>query len=323
MLSNVHTPAKFCSAREGARVCLAPFTTLATTARPNKRGTYSIAAAASNHEADDVSRRAFIANCSAAAILGSAKPSTATEEPAAEPAYSDTNTVERPPDTTITHKVFLDVGVCRQVQSGRTLGDKAFCTEPEQLGRIVIGLYGNTVPATVHNFLELVKDGAYNSTLFNKVMPGEYIAAGKQGSVRMGEVSLTSPLQPNKDLMASGSYRLDHRRAGTVSLNLSQSLDDPSIQQTSAYRNVGFFITTGPGPASSLDGTNVVFGRVLQGMDTVARVTAVPTFKPVNDRLLALNKLGSMLGDERAAKTRKKWGRPLQPVLITATGILA
>jgi hypothetical protein len=144
MLSNVHTPAKFCSAREGARVCLAPFTTLATTARPNKRyfvlcsdapfastvmlgslrklqscgfpkhrpeykiccrGTYSIAAAASNHEADDVSRRAFIANCSAAAILGSAKPSTATEEPAAEPAYSDTNTVERPPDTTITHKV--------------------------------------------------------------------------------------------------------------------------------------------------------------------------------------------------------------------------
>jgi peptidyl-prolyl cis-trans isomerase B (cyclophilin B) len=79
-------------------------------------------------------------------------------------------------------------------------------------------------------------------------MPGEYIAAGKQGSVRMGEVSLTSPLQPNKDLMASGSYRLDHRRAGTVSLNLSQSLDDPSIQQTSAYRNVGFFITTGDTP---------------------------------------------------------------------------
>ena len=32
----------------------------------------------------------------------------------------------------------------------------------------------------------------------------------------------------------------------------------------------------GPGPASSLDGTNVVFGKVLQGMDTVARVTGNP-----------------------------------------------
>ena len=40
-------------------------------------------------------------------------------------------------------------------------------------------------------------------------------------------------------------------------------------------------------------------------------------------RLQALNKLGSMLGDERAGKTRKKWGRPLLPVLITDTGVLA
>ena len=83
-------------------------------------------------------------------------------------------------------------------------------------------------------------------------MPGEYIAAGKQGSVRMGEVSLAaSPLQPNKDLMEGSSYSLDHRRAGTVSLNLSQSMDDPFIQQTSAYRNAQFLITTGLQPALS------------------------------------------------------------------------
>ncbi len=37
-------------------------------------------------------------------------------------------------------QVYLDVGVCRQgVQSSRTLGDKGFCSDPEQLGRIVIG----------------------------------------------------------------------------------------------------------------------------------------------------------------------------------------
>ena len=31
------------------------------------------------------------------------------------------------------------------------------------------GLYGNLVPTTVHNFLELMKAGTYNNTLFNKV----------------------------------------------------------------------------------------------------------------------------------------------------------
>lgn len=37
-------------------------------------------------------------------------------------------------------QVFLDIGVCQQgVQANRTLGDKAFCGNPESLGRVVIG----------------------------------------------------------------------------------------------------------------------------------------------------------------------------------------
>lgn len=78
-----------------------------------------------------------------------------------------------------------------------------------------------------------------------QVLPGEYISAGKQGSARMGEVSLTADLLPNKDLMAARSYDLNHQRAGTVSLNLSRSDDEASVQQSSKYRNVSFLITTG------------------------------------------------------------------------------
>ena len=61
----------------------------------------------------------------------------------------------------------------------------------------------------------------------------------------MGEVSLSTQLQPNRDVMSSKAYSLGHRRAGTVSLNLSHSEDEPFLQQTKAYRNVSFLITTG------------------------------------------------------------------------------
>ena len=36
-------------------------------------------------------------------------------------------------------QVFLDVGLCQQNAQNRTLGDNAFCKQPEQLGRIVLG----------------------------------------------------------------------------------------------------------------------------------------------------------------------------------------
>lgn len=64
----------------------------------------------------------------------------------------------------------------------------------------------------------------------------------------MGEVALSTQLQPNRDLMSSKAYSLGHRRAGTVSLNLSHSEDDSFLQQSKAYRNVSFLITTGTPP---------------------------------------------------------------------------
>lgn len=39
----------------------------------------------------------------------------------------------------------------------------------------MLGLYGNTAPGTVANFLRLVNSGALQQTTFSKVLPGEYI----------------------------------------------------------------------------------------------------------------------------------------------------
>lgn len=35
-----------------------------------------------------------------------------------------------------------------------------------------------------------------------------------------------------------------------------------------------------PGPVPRLDESNIVFGRVLEGLDTVGAIAKVPTFKP-------------------------------------------
>lgn len=82
-----------------------------------------------------------------------------------------------------------------------------------------------------------------------------------------------------------------------------------------------FFWYAGPGPASSLDGENIVFGKVLQGYDTMTAITSVPTFRPYNERIMSFNKLASFLKDDRADRVRAKWGKPLKAVVITAAGM--
>ena len=58
-----------------------------------------------------------------------------------------------------------------------------------------------------------------------------------------------------------------------------------------------------------------------EGLEVVRAITQVPTFSP-NDNSRAFNQFASFIGDERAAKTRAKWGRPLQAVVIVQAGVL-
>jgi hypothetical protein len=48
----------------------------------------------------------------------------------------------------------------------------------------------------------------------------------------------------------------------------------------------------------------------------------VPTFMP-GESARQMNAFATFLGDERAAKAKQKWGRPLKAVVITAGGLLS
>lgn len=225
---------------------------------------------------------------------------------------------------TITDTAFIEFGLCPGgVRSDRRLGDKSIlCDDPAPLGKVMIGLYGQAAPGTVENFKTLMTSGALNGTCISKVLPGQWIVGGQQGPHRSGLLEVPPAVVPNPDTLTSTAFCLRHLRPGTVSLNLSQNEDEEYLRAKRDYRNLSFLITTGPGPAPVLDDENIVFGVVQQGLDVVGAISRVPTFQP-SGNLRAFNDLAKLIGDERASKTRAKWGKPLQAIVITNSGLLA
>ncbi len=232
--------------------------------------------------------------------------------------------VDAAPETLpeVTRRVFFDVGVCsNNVRSDRALGagsSGALCESPAPLGRIVIGLYGRTVPASADAFAALCLQG-YKRTVFGRILPGEFIQAGATGSARLGGVELPANFPAsNPDAVTPAAFTLRHLRPGTVSLALGadEGEDVPAGSPLTRFR-----ITTGPGPVPRLDGSSIVIGRVLEGLDVVQAVSRVPTYAPLPSAK-AWNALAGALGDGRAATARGAWSKPMQAVIITDCGEL-
>ncbi|WJZ98251.1 hypothetical protein VitviT2T_016790 [Vitis vinifera] len=225
-----------------------------------------------------------------------------------------------PPDTTVTDRVYMDFSICPT--SFRPEADD--CRDSLPLGRLVIGLYGHLVPLTVSNFKAMCtgsSGSSYKNTLVQKIFPGQFFVAGRQGRRDKGEVRPPLDLARNTETVDSRAFALRHSKAGVVSLCLSENDDDDEIKLNPDYRNVEFLITTGPGPCPQLDNRNIVFGSVLEGLDVVTAIASIPTYKPA-ERIRQLNDLAEFLGDDRAPIARATWNKPLKTVYISDCGEL-
>jgi hypothetical protein len=77
----------------------------------------------------------------------------------------------------------------------------------------------------------------------------------------------------------------------------------------------------GSGPQPDLDGENIAFGQLLEGSSALSELAAVPVIK-ASETMETYNRLATFLGDDRAARAKSKWGKPLRAVVITSSGVL-
>lgn len=136
------------------------------------------------------------------------------------------------------------------------------------LGSMTIELFQDEAPISVENFLQYVNDGFYEGTVFHRVIQ-QFMIQGGGMTVNLNRKQTRTPI---KNEATNG---LSNER-GTVAMARTNIVDSATSQ---------FFINTADNGSRGLDhrGTDqqsygyAVFGRVIDGMDVVDKIEAVPT----------------------------------------------
>ena len=134
--------------------------------------------------------------------------------------------------------------------------------EMENGKKIVAELYPHIAPNTVKNFVTLVNQGFYNGVGFHRVIEGFMIQGGC----------------PNGNGMGGPGYSIKGEfRGNGFTNNLKHEAGVLSMARTMAPNSAGsqFFIMHKNSP--HLDGQYAAFGSVIEGMDVVNAIAAVPT----------------------------------------------
>jgi peptidyl-prolyl cis-trans isomerase B (cyclophilin B) len=133
-------------------------------------------------------------------------------------------------------------------------------------GRIVLELYADKAPNTAANFVEYVKSGFFDGTLFHRVIPGFMIQGGGfDGQQR--QKPTRSPIQNEAD-NGVGNAR------GTIAMARTGDPHSATAQFFINLKDNTFLNHTGK---NSQGWGYTVFGKVTEGMDVVDKIAKVKT----------------------------------------------
>ena len=133
------------------------------------------------------------------------------------------------------------------------------------MGVIVLELDAEKAPVTVANFLQYVRDGHYDGTIFHRVISNFMIQGGGfTPNMQQKPTRAPIPLESRNGL---------RNTTGTIAMARTQVPDSATAQFFINVKDNDFL-----DQANSRDGHGyAVFGRVVSGMDVVEKIRTVPT----------------------------------------------
>lgn len=158
------------------------------------------------------------------------------------------------------------------VLHAQTLGpDVAVMTikvgKERDLRRVVIGLYDGAAPLHAQNFKDLVERRYYNGMRFHRAFPGALLQTGDPYS-RHGPSDRTGTGGPGYTVPAE--IRLPNKKGAIAMARI-----EGDINPSKASNGSQFYISLKDLP--KLNGRYTVFGRVLEGLDTLEEISRMRT----------------------------------------------
>ena len=130
-------------------------------------------------------------------------------------------------------------------------------------GEMTAELYPDKAPKTVENFLGLVKSGFYSGLIFHRVISGFMIQGGGYNE-SFGE---TDTPAIKGEFAANGFMQNDLKHSrGVLSMARTQNPNSASSQFFIMHQNAPY-----------LDRQYAGFGAVIEGIEVVDKIAAVPT----------------------------------------------
>ncbi len=130
-------------------------------------------------------------------------------------------------------------------------------------GDIKVDLFDDKAPITCENFRQYVADGFFDDTIFHRVIPNFMIQGGGMDA-DMSQKATRAPIKNEADNGVSN-------RRGTLAMARTMDINSATAQFFINLRDNDFL------DHGTRDFGYAVFGEVVDGMDVVDKIAAVPT----------------------------------------------